>query len=457
MSFVWPKSSVANDARGCITVRIPAAEMEFPGKGKSGAFSLRGSIGVAGLFVAVAAVAAQAPPRGPDEPSDAVVARVHRAALTVDPHIDVGDDFNTSGTDAGSETKGQLDLPKLERGGLDVATIALFASPQRRTVENVAAARRQIDTKLAAVHRLVQAHADRLELARSAADLEKIPAAGKHAVLLGFLNALSLGEDLSLLRVYRDEGVRVFGFVHAANNAFADSSRPNASFGDRPDEAGGLTPLGKKAVAELNRLGVIVDVSQLTPAGVRQTLDISRAPVIASHSGIRGRVNAARNLTNEELRAIARNGGVVHIVAFPAYLRSWSDAGPAFQQGVLDPFGLGPGDDPRVKLDTPTYEKYQRAYRDYGAAVTRTASLVDWIDAVDYAVRLVGVDHVGLSSDFNHGGGVIGYANVGEGPNVTRELLKRGYSEGDIGKLWGRNFLRVFKEVERVANRIRKS
>ena len=201
---------------------------------------------------------------------------------------------------------------------------------------------------------------------------------------------------------------------------------------------------------------MIVDVSQLTPNGVRQTLAITRAPVIASHSGIRARVNATRNLSNEELRAIAKNGGVVHIVAFPAYLRSWSAEGPAFQQAVLDPYGLHPGDDPHARLDAPTYEKYQRAYRDYGTSITRTASLVDWLDTVDYAVRLIGIDHVGLSSDFNHGGGVIGYANVGDGPHVTRELLKRGYSEEDIGKLWGRNFVRVFKEVERVAARLQK-
>jgi membrane dipeptidase len=416
-----------------------------------------GALVVATLLVAVATGLAQAPPRGPDEPSDDLVARMHRAALTIDPHIDIADDFQTPANDAGSDTKGQLDLPKLERGGLDVATIALFAAPQKRTPENIAAARRQVDTKLANVRRFVQAHPDRLEQARSAADIERIAASGKHAILLGFLNALSLGEDLSLVRTYRDEGVRVFGFVHAANNAFADSSRPNATFGDRPDEAGGLTPLGRKAVTELNRLGVIVDVSQLTPNGVRQTLEITRAPVMASHSGVRARVNATRNLSNEELRAIAKNGGVVHIVAFPAYLRSWIDAGPAFQQAVLDPFGLRSGDDPSARLDAPTYEKYQRAYRDYGTSITRTASLVDWLDTVDYAVRLIGIDHVGLSSDFNHGGGVIGYASVGDGPNVTRELLKRGYSEEDIGKLWGRNFLRVLKEVERVATRLKKS
>jgi membrane dipeptidase len=120
---------------------------------------------------------------------------------------------------------------------------------------------------------------------------------------------------------------------------------------------------------------------------------------------------------------------------------------------VLEPFGLHPGEDPHARLDPAAVENYQRAYREYGTSVTRTASLVDWIDTVDYAVRLIGIDHVGLSSDFNHGGGVLGYSSVADGPNVTRELLKRGYSEADIDKLWGGNFLRVFKAVEQAAAR----
>ena len=393
----------------------------------------------------------------PDEPSDQIVARVHKSVLTIDPHIDIRNDFNTPGVDPAQETEGQLDLPKLERGGLDVATVALFADPARRTPENVAAARKQVDAKLDALTRFVNAHPDRLAFARTAADLERLPAAGKHAVLLGFLNALPLGQDLSGIQRYYDAGVRVFGFTHAGNNDFADSSRPNAGFGDRPDEAGGLTPLGQQAVPLLNRLGVVIDVSQLTPAGVLQTVKLSRAPVIASHSGVRGRVNVARNLTNEELRAIAGGGGVVHIVTFAAYLRDSPEIAAAYQAKVLDPFGLKPGEDAKAKLDAATYERYQANYRAYSSQGWKNASLGDWLDSVDYAVRLIGIDHVGLSSDFNHGGGVTGYAHVGDAPNVTRELLKRGYSEGDIAKLWGGNFLRVFKQVEAVSAGLRRT
>lgn len=383
-------------------------------------------------------------------PDDATVRRVHESLLTIDAHIDIRDDFDPA--QAAGNTTGQFDLAKLEQGELDVATVALFANPARTTSENIAAARQQVGRKLSALQKLVGQHPDRLEFARSAADIERIEKSGKHAIVLSFLNALPLGNDLTLLPKYYADGVRVFGFVHASNNAFADSSRPNAAFGDRPNQAGGLTPLGKQAVGELNRLGVIIDVSQLTPDGVLQTVKLSTAPVIASHSGLRSRVDVPRNLRDDELKAIAASGGVVHIVTFASYLKQDPKRQEEYLNTVWRPFGLTPNvDDPKAKLDAATYEKYQAAYAKYSANGWRYASLQDYVDSIDAAVKLIGIDHVGIGSDFNHGGGVTGFAHVGEAPNLTRELLQRGYSPEDIGKLWGGNFLRVFRQVEQVA------
>jgi membrane dipeptidase len=241
----------------------------------------------------------------------------------------------------------------------------------------------------------------------------------------------------------------VFGFVHAQNTPFADSSRPNKAYGDVPGQHGGLTSLGKRAVGELNRLGVLIDVSQLTPAGVRQTVELSKTPVIASHSGLRSRVDLPRNLSDEELKLIAARGGVVHVVAFPGYLKASPQRAAEYTNNVWAPFGLKAGeDDPRTRLSAEDYQKFQAAYRQYSSNAWRYATLADYVDSVDAAIKLIGIDHVGLSSDFNHGGGVTGYANVGEAGNVTAELLKRGYSEQDIDKLWGGNFLRVLKQAE---------
>ena len=381
------------------------------------------------------------------EADDALVKRVHASAITIDAHIDILDDFDARR--AAKETTEQFDLPKLERGDLDVATVALFANPAATTPENVIAARREVSKKLEGLRQLVATHGDRLEFARSAADIERISKAGKHGILLSFLNALPVGDDLSLLSKYQQDGVRVFGFVHASNNAFADSSRPNAAFGDKPNEHGGLTDLGKRAVAELNRLGVVIDVSQLTPAGVLQTVQLSSAPVIASHSGLRSRVDVPRNLSDEELKAIAARGGVVHIVAFASYLKSDPKRREEYQRTIWDAFGLKQGvDDPKQKLDAATYAKYQAAYRKFSADSWRYASVADYVDSIDAAVKVIGVDHVGLSSDFNHGGGVTGFANVGEAQGVTRELLRRGYTEAQVKQLWGGNFLRVLKQAE---------
>lgn len=391
-------------------------------------------------------------------PADSRALSIHDRAITIDAHLDIRDDFVKSGAVEGRDTADQFDLPKLERGKLDVAVVALFADPAKITPANVAAARSQVDAKLAALTRFVEANPSRLEFARSAADIERISRAGKHAVLLSFLNTLPIGEDLTQLEKYRDKGVRVFGFTHAQNTPFADSSRPNAAFGDVPNQHGGLTPLGKRAISELNRLGVVVDVSQLTPAGLKQAVELSRAPVIASHSGLRSRVDVSRNLANEELQAIAAKGGVVHVVAFAGYLKTSKERAEDYANNVWAPFGLKQGvDDPRTKLSPEDYAKFQAAYRKYSSNAWRYASLADYVDAVDAAVKLIGIDHVGLSSDFNHGGGVLGYSNVGEAANVTAELLKRGYSDQDVEKLWGGNFLRVLRQAERLGQQLQAS
>jgi membrane dipeptidase len=390
------------------------------------------------------------------EVDETTVERVHANALTIDTHIDIPEDFDPKR--AAKDTPEQFDLAKLQRGRLDVATVALFASPAKTTPENIQEARAQVDAKLKALRTLVENNPDKLEFARSSSDLERIAAAGKHAILLSFLNALPLGHDLKLLPGYYNDGVRVFGFVHASNNAFADSSRPNGAFGDEPDEHGGLTALGKQAVAELNRLGVVIDVSQLSKQATLQTVALSRAPVIASHSALRSRVDVPRNLSDEEIKAIAARGGVIHVVAFAAYLKDDPKRREDYQKNIWQAFGLTQGvDDPKTKLDPTTYEKYRAAYKNYSSNGWRYATLDDFIDSIDAAVKLAGIDHVGIASDFNHGGGVTGFAHVGEAQNVTRALLERGYSEADVRKLWGENFLRVFRAVEETARQLQSS
>jgi len=372
--------------------------------------------------------------------------------ITIDSHIDIREDFNTPGNDAGKETPDQIDLPKLEKGGLDVAVIALFADPDKPTAENDAAARNKVEIKYQALRRWVSGHPDKLAFAKSADDVENIKKQGKHAILLSFLNAFWFDNNLSLIDTFYKKGVRVFGFDHAGNTAFAGSSRPIAAYGDLPGK--GLTPLGEKGVERLNKLGILIDVSQLSTQAFYKVVELSKVPVVATHSAVKGIVDAPRNLSDEELKALAAKGGVVQIVAFAGYLKKDSTISQAYINAVAKPFGLTPlKDDPKVKFNAEDYKRYQAAYLDFSRNEWRSADITDLIAAIDYAVKLIGIEHVGISSDFNHGGGVKGYANVGDASNVTNALLKHGYSRDDVQKLWGGNFLRVLKQAEQAANK----
>ncbi len=400
------------------------------------------------LFAAVATVSlAVAGPLAAAESASAI----HARALVLDSHADVPQDLGIGLHDFGLDGDGQIDLAKLERGQVDAAVLAVFVPQGPRTPEDIAKARHNADAKLAAIRALPERYPDRMVLARSATDVEVAAKAGKRAIIIGFLNAYPFGESLAPIDTYYSAGVRSFGFVHAGNNAYADSSRPSGA-GPKV-EWGGLSPLGKAAVAKLNDLGVIIDVSQLTPDGLRQVLALTRAPVVASHSGVQGVVDAPRNLSDAELDAIKANGGVVQIVAFGPYLVK---PGPDFAAEVAPirvQFGL-PAAYAKTSDGTETLSPDKRT--DYSHAINALlpkATVRDLVGSVDYAVRRIGIDHVGLSSDFNHGGGVVGWANEGEAAGVTAELLARGYSEADIDKLWGGNYLRVFRAAEAQARR----
>jgi membrane dipeptidase len=372
-------------------------------------------------------------------------AAIHARALVLDSHADVPLDLGVGPHDFGLDGDGQVDLPKLERGQVDAAVLAVFVPQGPRTPEGVAKARQDADTKLAAIRAIPERYPDRAVLALTAADVEAAAKAGKRAILIGFLNAYPFGKDLAPIDDYYRAGVRTFGFVHAGDNDYADSSRPS---GEPKVEWGGLSPVGKAAVEKLNRLGVIIDVSQLTPDGVLQTLALSKAPVIASHSGAKGVVDAPRNLSDAELDAIKANGGVVQIVAFGAYLIKPGPDYPAKVAPVRAKYGL-PAAFAKASDGAETLPADQRlAYTHEVGALLPRATVKDLLDSIDYVVRRIGVDHVGVASDFNHGGGVTGWTNEGEAANVTAELVRRGYSEADIDKLWGGNFLRVFRAVE---------
>jgi membrane dipeptidase len=396
-------------------------------------------VGVALLVTAAAQV--------PDSALADRVRAVHAAAEPLDAHADVL--MPTTPTIyRTADGASQMTIEKLVAGGMATITLAIQSPTGPDTPEGVAKARREVDAKLARIREIAAANPERLTLARSSADLVRIHKDGKIAVLISFQNAYALGTDVSLVDYYVAEGVRVFAFDHAGNNAFADSSRP-AVPGDEPH--GGLSALGRQAIRSLNDHGVVIDVSQLTPKGVMQTLALSRTPVIASHSAVRSLVDETRNLLDEELDAIAAKGGVVHVPPFNTYIAPRPPAFVARLGKIRTDFGL-PAQFRGVLDDGQRLEGAVRS--DYTAKALGSvprATLEDYLNHIDYVVKRIGIDHIGIGTDFDHGAGIIGFKDASEAPNVTRGLLERGYSARDIAKIWSGNFMRVFEAAEAAA------
>jgi membrane dipeptidase len=378
---------------------------------------------------------------------DRRVQEIHAAARPLDAHADILVP-TTPGIYRTADGESQLTVDKLVAGGMATVTLALQSPTGPATAEGIATARAEVDAKLARLRAVEKEEGARLGIARSAADIERLHAAGKIAVLIGFQNAYAFGTDIDLVDRYVADGVRVFAFNHAGNNAFADSSRP-AVPGDEPN--GGLSALGREAVRRLNDAGVVIDVSQLTPSGVMQTLELSRAPVIASHSAVRALVDETRSLTDAELDAIAAKGGVVHLPPFNTYIAPRPLEFVAALKHLREGYGL-PQDFHGVLDNVDRLEGAARG--EYTAAALKTvprADLDDYLDHIDYVVKRIGVDHVGIGTDFDHGAGIIGYKDASEAPNLTRALLERGYSADDVAKIWSANFMRVLRAAEAAA------
>lgn len=376
--------------------------------------------------------------------------RIHDRTVTFDAEIDIPFDFMEGAKDAGLETPMQVDLPKMDQGKLDGAAFVIFVPQGKRDAASYAKARTDADHKLAAIDAMLKKYPERIVLARSAAEAERAARDGKHFVLISVVNAYPFGESLGWLPELQARGLRMVAFNHAGHNQWSDSNRPQERLGDKAEEHGGLSSLGKQAVTEMNRLGIIVDVSQITGKALMQAVELSTTPVVASHVGVKSVVDTERNLTDVEMKAIAAKGGVIGIVAFNIYLKAPSAEQNADLAAIERHYDLKTFTEARSKLAgdrLAAFGKEMDAYR----ARWPGANVSDFVDSIDAAIKVVGIDHVAISTDMEHAGGVVGYKSVAEAPNVTAELVKRGYSERDIGKIWSGNFFRVWRDVERLA------
>lgn len=395
---------------------------------------------------------------------------LHEHMLSFDSHVTVPLDLGTAGNELDKDGPGQFDLVKAGRGRLSGAALTIFGwpeiwngpnAPHRPTLGFVDEARHQQEVRYKIITGMVRDFPNQVGIAYTPEDFRRLNGEGKFAIFISMLNAYPLGHDLSQLDLWAARGMRMFGFSYTGNNDWADSSRPLPFFNDTADALGGLSPLGEQAVKRLNDLGVIIDVSQMSTQALEDVARLSRAPIVASHSAPRALVDIPRNLSDKEMQLIKDSGGVIQVVGFGQYLkplgkpvldkletlRTRFDLPPL--QGLAN--ALMPGDAVIAIWPEARFGEYASSL--YGILEEEPkATLKQYVDAIDYTVKKVGIDHVGISSDFNDGGGLEGWKDVSEIRNVTAELLTRGYSETDIAKLWAGNFLRVWEQVQTSAH-----
>jgi membrane dipeptidase len=425
-------------------------------------------------FATVAALAgatlAYAVLRGQGQADDLTVrARgIHERVITLDTHADINPANFTRQRNYTQDLPTQVNLPKMIGGGLDAAFFIVYVGQGDLSPAGYDDAYKQAIAKFDAIHHLTKEIApDKIELALTAADVRRIAKAGKKVALIGIENAYPLGTDLARIKEFYDRGGRYLSLAHNGHSQFSDS---NTGERDGKWMHNGLSELGRKAIAEMNRLGVMIDVSHPSKQSMLQSVALSKAPVIASHSAARALADHSRNMDDEQLLALKKNGGVIQTVAFNGYVKIApppSEARTAAIAALRKEFGLpaagqgggggggGAAAAAMAKLPPERRAEYEKrlAMIDFKMPPPPRANVRDFVTHIDYLVNLIGLDHVGISSDFDGGGGVDGWNDASETFNVTLELVRRGYSEEQIAKLWSGNLLRVMEEVQKRAAR----
>lgn len=370
--------------------------------------------------------------------------------LTIDTHVDIPADYMREARfDVGTDTALQVDLDKMQRGGLDAAFFVIYVEQGPRTPEGYARAIEQAERKYSAIELMLQRYPGRIALATSPQHVSQNRAQGKLSAMIGIENGYSLGLELANLDAAYARGVRYVGLTHTGHNDICTSSGARPEFGDEPAGDIGLSAFGRTVVQRANALGMMVDVSHASDACVRDVLAASNAPVIASHSAAHALVAHPRNVNDPLLRGIAKNGGVVQIVAYTAFLK----ADPAREAALKALEALVAAQAGDAEFDDDRHESlpaYQAGRARLESELPR-ASLDDYMDHIEHAVSVAGIDHVGIASDFDGGGGIVGWMDASMTGNVTVALRGRGFTEEQIVQLWAGNLLRVWGEVEQVA------
>nr|WP_295923707.1 dipeptidase [uncultured Dyadobacter sp.] len=374
--------------------------------------------------------------------------KIHAGVLTIDTHADVPINMMKEGFDIAVEhdyekDRSQIDFPRMARGGMDGMFFAVYLGQGKRTEAANAEAKQKALAIFDKIHEAVKANPQAAGLAVTSKDAYRLQKEGKRAVFIGMENGWPVGKDLSNIKLYYDLGLRYITLSHSLNNDICDSSTD----GDGP-EYNGLSAFGEDVVREMNRLGVMVDISHVSDSTFYDVIKLTKAPVIASHSSCRALCDVPRNMTDDMIKTLAKNGGVIQINFVPGFVKKPSQPHEMSLKAL------------RLKIrQTDLSDADKKALRDEMKAIDEKyksdrPTVQDAVDHIEHVIKLTSVDHVGIGMDMDGGGEVIGLQDVSQIGAITEELVKRGYSAGDIGKIWGGNIMRVLDQVEKAAGKI---
>lgn len=371
--------------------------------------------------------------------------KIHSNYLTVDTHCDTPMKIVESDFDLGvMHDKGCVDFPRMKVGGLDAEFLAVFTGQGPRNDSAYMKVYAEALKIFDAIHKNVKKNSAFAELAYSPDDAYRIKKEGKIAAFIGVENGYPVGTDISRVKEFYDLGARYITLCHTSNNDICDSSTDPEG-----PENNGLSSFGIEVVKEMNRLGMMVDVSHISDKSFYDVIKASKAPVIASHSSCRSLCSSPRNLTDDMLLALKANGGVIQICILSSYIKT-PEPNPELDsriKALKEKYG------DLKTLSEDQKSKYREERWDIQDKYMKLATVSDVVDHIDHVVQVIGIDHVGIGTDFDGGGGVNGCRSVADMKNITMELLRRGYSKSEIGKIWGGNVMRVFRKVEEIAGK----
>ena len=361
---------------------------------------------------------------------------IHSNVITLDTHNDIDVKNFTDNLNYSQKTNSQVNLPNMVKGGLDVSWLIVYTSQGELNKNGYKKAAINAQAKFDAINRLVYDYApNKIGLATTSKEVESLVKLGKKVAMIGVENAYPIGEDLNEIRRYAKLGARYMSLAHNGHNQFSDS---NTGEFDNTSKHNGISELGEKAIDSMNFYGIMVDISHPSKEAIRQTIAYSKAPVIASHSSARALSDHPRNLDDEQLLWVKENGGVIQTVALALFVNK-----------VKHEKYLNAIENLEDKSNKEDLEKLKKEFP--------PVNISDFVDHIDYIKNKIGIDHVGISSDFDGGGGIEGWQDASETFNVTLELVKRGYTEEEISKIWSGNLLRVLDEVQEISNELQNS